>query len=72
MGKKQPADILRQLVKDSSSAHVAAALECTTATVYKLLAGGHPSLDVANAIKRVYGIETEAWGTVEDRKTVSK
>ncbi len=66
MSKRKPADIIGDAVKKSSPAHVAVALGCTTATVYKLVAGGHPSLDIANACKRVYGIDTEAWGSAKE------
>lgn len=65
---------LKKLVDDGEKlAVIAVSLGCTTTTVYNLIAGGHPSLDVANNAKRVYGIPTEAWGFKDDdRRVITK
>lgn len=69
---RTPGKILQDAITKASSVEVAGELNCSVTTLYKLINGSHPSLDVANLARDKFGIPTDAWGTSEDRKTASK
>jgi hypothetical protein len=58
---------LREALEKQKIAQMAVNLDCSVTTICNLLSGGHPSLKIALAAQRLYGIEPDEWGPFAER-----